>query len=201
MGYDLGMESTLDLPGIITADRPKTGGYMEPLDADWPEIRRSCEAGLSLIDAAKVFQISYEALRKRAQREDWLHPSKVEELKNQRKQALLEQREKELASLDRPDSRIAPLNAAQALADELAGYKRRSVVGLAKTLEKAIGGENGLNLKSESIADVVQVGNLLLKLHQVGQSDGVQVSILFDSGGGEVAEDGAVVETESELVE
>ena len=156
---------------------------MEPLEADWAEIRRACEAGLSLIDAAKVFQISYEALRKRAQRETWLHPAKIEELKNQKKQELLETRAREQASLMRPNGVIAPLNASQAIAETFESHRSGTLLGLAKLAGKGIERAINANLEVENWQDAKIVADIVMKLHNVGQ-EGVHVNVLVGGDGG-----------------
>jgi hypothetical protein len=173
-------------------DKPKIGGYMEPLDADWAEIRRACEAGLSLIDAAKVFQISYEALRKRAQRETWLHPAKVEELKNQKKQEMLELRAKAIASQVRPEGVIAPLNASQALTETFEGHRSGTLLKLAKLASNGLERAVSANLEIENWQDAKIVADIAMKLHNVGQ-DSVQVNVLVGGDGGF---DGPAIEIE-----
>jgi len=173
-------------------EKPKIGGYMEPLDANWQEIRRACEAGLSLIEAAKVFQISYEALRKRAQREDWLHPAKIEELKNQKKQELLENRVKEQASLVRPNEQKPALTASQAIAETFESHRSQTLLGLAKLAGKGIERAVAANLNIENWQDAKIAADIALKLHGVGEQ-GVQVNVLV---GGEGGFDGPVIETD-----
>ena len=49
------------------------------LDVNWPEVRRAAEMGADLRIVAAKFGISIEAVRKRAQREQWLTPNKLAE--------------------------------------------------------------------------------------------------------------------------
>jgi hypothetical protein len=48
---------------------------------DWPSIRRCVELGVPLKDAAEKFNVTYEAIKKRNQREAWITPAKIEQLR------------------------------------------------------------------------------------------------------------------------
>lgn len=47
------------------------------LDVNWQEVRRAAELGAELRHVAAQFGVSIEAVRKRAQREEWLTPHKL----------------------------------------------------------------------------------------------------------------------------
>ena len=48
---------------------------------DWQSIRRCVELGVPLKDAAEKFKVTYEAIKKRGQREAWMTPAKIEQLR------------------------------------------------------------------------------------------------------------------------
>ena len=48
---------------------------------DWQSIRRCVELGVPLKDAAEKFNVTYEAVKKRNQRESWITPAKIEHLR------------------------------------------------------------------------------------------------------------------------
>jgi hypothetical protein len=51
----------------------------KPLDVNWEEIKRVAELGADLSGLAAKFGISYEAIRKRSLREQWLVPHRLHE--------------------------------------------------------------------------------------------------------------------------
>jgi hypothetical protein len=48
---------------------------------DWQSIRRCVELGVPLRDAAEKFGVTYEAIKKRNQREAWMTPAKIEQMR------------------------------------------------------------------------------------------------------------------------
>lgn len=48
---------------------------------DWQSIRRCVELGVPLRDAAEKFGVTYEAIKKRNQREAWVTPAKIEQMR------------------------------------------------------------------------------------------------------------------------
>jgi len=48
------------------------------LDVPWDEIRKVAEKGTSLVDVAKLFNISKDSVRMRSQRENWNTPKRVQ---------------------------------------------------------------------------------------------------------------------------
>lgn len=55
------------------------------LDVPWDEIKKVVEKGTSLVDVAKLFNISKDSVRMRSQRENWNTPKRVQ---NKLKQAI-----------------------------------------------------------------------------------------------------------------
>lgn len=148
----------------------------------WIEIRRAVEAGMSQKEASDVFKISYEAIKKRAQREEWLTEKRIEAAK-----------EAKIASLV-PDKSLAPQNALQAVAESFESHRSGTLLNLAKLAGKGIQKAIDANLNIENWQDAKIAADIAMKLHNVGQ-DSVQVNIAQAFAG---MDEGPVVETEVE---
>lgn len=183
---------------IETTPQEVKRGFPEPLDVDWQQIRSACEAGLDLKEASDIFKTSYEAVRKRSQREGWLHPAKVEALKN-------EKRQQALLSRGCPDSQKPVLTASEAVSTVLEGERTRGVTGLAKMLGNAFSDEMVQNMKPKDVPEAVQMGNLLVKFYNLASDSSVQVNIAQAFAGMDegpvvsLSEDQAEDETDSQL--
>lgn len=173
-----------------TQPREAKREFPKPLEGvDWQQCRSACEAGLDLKEASTVFRVSYEALRKRAQREEWLHPAKVEALKNEKmREAALS---RECPKDEKPVS-----SALEAVASSLESYRSRTILGLAKLAEKGVSRAVSADLPVENWQDAKIAADIAMKLHQVGQ-ESVQVNIcnaFADMG------EGQLIETDAEIV-
>ena len=134
----------------------------------WREIQRAVEAGMSQKEASEVFQVSYEAIRKRAAREEWITPARIEAAK-----------EAKLAQTV-PDKSQGPQNALVAVAETLESHRSQTLLGLAKTLKNAINSPEAQSIIPENVSELVQLGGLALKLYGIEQSNSVQVNIVTD---------------------
>lgn len=130
----------------------------------WIEIRRAVEAGMSQKEASDVFKISYEAIKKRAQREEWLTENRIKEAK-----------EAKIASLV-PAKSLAPQNALQAVAESFESHRSGTLLNLAKLAGKGIQRAIDANLNIENWQDAKIAADIAMKLHNVGQ-ESVQVNI------------------------
>lgn len=168
----------------VLEPQPK-GKFPDPILSreQWDQIKEACIAGLDLPEASKVFKVSYHALRKRAERENWLTPRKIENLA----------KAKTVAALSQPvtNGEKPPETALQAVATSLEGYRSRTMLGLAKLAEKGVSEAMAANLTIENWSDAKIVADIACKLHGLGQ-DGVQVNVLLS---GESGFDGPLIET------
>ena len=170
--------------------------FPKPLEGvDWSEVRRACEAGLTLADASRVFGIDREAVKQRAWRENWLHPAKIEALKAEKLKLLESQQAAELSPGYNHGAKKAE-TAIQALTESMEGYKSRTMLSLLKLAEKGVSRAVSADLPVENWQDAKLVADIAMKLHQVGQ-ESVQVNIcnaFADMG------EGQLIETETEIV-
>jgi len=150
----------------------------------WGQVERACIAGMSYADASRVFNVKQEAIRQRAFRENWLTPIKIE---NMAKQKAVTQVSQGVTIGEK-----AVLSASDAVSGQLEGYKGESLLGLAKTLKNTFTSETVQNMQPQNVGEVVQMGNLMLKLYNVG-TESVQVNIAQAFAG---MDEGPVVETE-----
>lgn len=153
----------------------------------WQEIRRAVEAGMSQKEASDVFRVSYDAIRQRAAREEWITEKRLAAMKAER----VTSESQQLASESK-----RPETALQALTESMEGYKSRTILGLAKLAEKGVSRAVSADLPVENWQDAKIAAEIAMKLHQVGQ-ESVQVNIcnaFADMG------EGAVIETEAEVV-
>jgi len=99
---------------------------------DWQSIRRCAELGVPLKTVAAKFNVNYEAVKKRNQRENWLTPTKLEEVRAQ-KLAKVPQSSPDSAPLDMVTGTIAEMGAelqTTVLSKTLAAIKRADLAGL-----------------------------------------------------------------------
>lgn len=146
----------------------------------WQEIRRAVEAGMSQKEASEVFKVSYDAIRQRAAREEWITEKRLAAMKAERVTSESQGAEKAL----------------EAVASSLESYRSRTMLGLAKLAEKGVSRAVDANLPVENWQDAKIAAEIAMKLHQVGQ-ESVQVNIcnaFADMG------EGAVIETDIEVV-
>ena len=64
------------------------------LPIDWEQARRAAETGAPIAFVAEKFGVSFEAVKKRSQRENWLLPCRVEALREKQRAYVLEQAKK-----------------------------------------------------------------------------------------------------------
>ena len=146
----------------------------------WLEVRRAVEAGMTQIEASQVFKISYEAIKKRAQREEWITESKLKTLISEKKASpeIVPQGEngQEKATL----ASLPPQNALEAVASSLEGYRSRTLLKLAKLAEKGVEKAIDANLNIENWQDAKIAAELALKLHAPQAGNAVQVNVITD---------------------
>jgi hypothetical protein len=99
---------------------------------DWQSIRRCAELGVPLVTVAEKFGVNYDAVRKRNQRENWLTPSKLAEIREAKKPNVTpESRESE--PLDLVTGTIAEMGQelqTTVLSKTLAALKRANLAAL-----------------------------------------------------------------------
>lgn len=130
----------------------------------WNEVKRAVEAGMSQKEASEVFQLSYDAIKKRAQREEWITEKRVQAAK-----------EAKLAQTVASQS-PAPQNALQAVAESFESHRSGTLLNLAKLAGKGIQRAIDANLNIENWQDAKIAADIAMKLHNVGQ-ESVQVNI------------------------
>lgn len=147
----------------------------------WQEIRRAVEAGMSQKEASEVFKVSYDAIRQRAAREEWITEKRLAAMK---------------AEAVTKQSQQGPETALEALSTSLESYRSQTLLSLAKLAKKGVETAAAADLPVENWQDAKLVADIAMKLHQVGQP-GVQVNIcnaFADMG------EGAVIENDIEIV-
>lgn len=135
----------------------------------WGQVERACVAGMPYSEAAKVFQVTQEAIRQRAFRGQWLTPIKIEKMKQAQAVTQLSQQGAKIEK--RPETAL------EAVAESMEGYKSRTMLGLLKLAEKGVSRAMSADLPVENWQDAKLVADIAMKLHQVGQ-EGVQVNVL-----------------------
>lgn len=174
---------TSETEAASVAELPVKGSFPQPLEGvDWLEVRRACEAGLTLADASRVFGIDREAVKQRAWREEWLHPAKIEALRAEKLKLLEQSRREELSPACNQMAKRAE-TAVGALTDTLEGHRSRTVIGLAKLAQKGVERAISADLPIENWQDAKIVADIAMKLHNVGQ-EGVNVNVLVGGDGG-----------------
>lgn len=177
---------------MSTEKSEKWSSWQNPVltPEQWGEVRRAVEAGLSMPEAAKAWGISYETVKKRSLREEWLTENRIKILAEELKA-------KEALKIENSQkSPAVPLKAAEALSTSLEGYRSQTILSLAKLAKKGVETAAAADLPVENWQDAKIAAEIAMKLHQVGQ-ESVQVNIcnaFADMG------EGAVVETETEIV-
>jgi len=149
------------------------------LPVDWEEIRRACEAGLTLSEAARRWNIDCAAVRMRSMREKWIHPAKVERLAAK----LKEQKAATLPTVtesSQPPEKAVSLTAEQAVTESVAemGSQLKSVVmrGTLAALKRA----NLAALPIESWGDAKTAVEVGLKVSGLeAQAQGPSLNVLF----------------------
>lgn len=171
---------------------------------EWTELRRAVEAGITRREAAKLWNVAYEAVRKRSQREQWLVPSQVKlmaaHVAQQESLKIENARQSQVVPSSPGGADLRP-SASLAVAKSFLDYKSGTLLALAKSLRNGLSAETVQNMVPENVSEMVQMGNLALKLYNVG-GEGSQVNILVgdsSSFGGPVVETGDAIEMEDEL--
>ena len=157
----------------------------------WAQVKEACVAGMSYQDAAKIFKTSYDAIRQRASREEWLTPLKIEKVLRAQSVTKTEQVSQRVVEVEK-----RPETALEAVSATLEGYRSRTLLGLAKLAEKGVSRAIDANLEIENWQDAKIAADIALKLHQVGQ-DAVQVNICNAFAD---MDEGKLVETEAEEI-
>jgi hypothetical protein len=144
----------------------------------WGEARRCAEIGLTLQEVAEDFGISYEAVKKRSLREQWLTVSRLEQMLADKKE---EQRAKDsevspsvpnasISSPERIEKRLLALHTANKL-----GLARAAGKGIETALELMDSGE----IKPANLQDLKVLADIA-KIAWGGdtQAQAVQVNVL-----------------------
>ena len=147
----------------------------------WLEVRRAVEAGMSQKEASEVFNVSYDAIRQRANREEWLTEARVAAKK---------------AELVTKQSQGAE-TALEAVAVSLEGYRSQTLLSLAKLAKKGVETAVAAQLPVENWQDAKIAAEIAMKLHQVG-SEAVQVNICNAFAD---MDEGKLIETDAEEIE
>jgi len=133
---------------------------------DWQSIRRCAELGVPLKTVAEKFGVTYEAVRKRNQRENWLTPSKLAEV-----------REAKAAVVTPPSQDSAPVDLVTGTVAEM-GQELQTTV-LSKTLA-ALKRANLAALPIESWGDAKTAVEVGLKVSGLeAQAGGPSLNVLF----------------------
>lgn len=173
----------------VDVEQAKVGGFMEPLNAPWEEMKDAVEKhGMTLLQVSEQFGVSYDAVRQRASRYEWLTPKRLQELLAKRRAAEME-RASQAVTQGAVVAKTAP-DALQAVADTFERHRSQTLLGLAKLAGKGIERAISANLEVENWQDAKIVADIAMKLHNVG-SEGVNVNVLVGGDGGF---DGPVIE-------
>ena len=162
----------------------------------WLEVRRAVEAGMTQIEASQVFRLSYEAIKKRAQREEWITDGKIKSLIIEKKASPEIVPQGENGQEKAPLAPLPPQNALEAVAASLEGYRSRTLLKLAKLAEKGVEKAIDANLNIENWQDAKIAAELALKLHAPQALNSVQVNVLTDGSASFDVEDFPVIEAE-----
>lgn len=154
----------------------------------WKECQRCVESGMDLNEAAQAFGVEYEAVKKKAQRGQWLTKTRIVTLAA----GLAEKEAAKVKSL----SPVVPTGekrtelAPKLLAESFESHRSQTLLSLAKLAGKGIERAINANLEVENWQDAKIVADIAMKLHNVG-SEGVNVNVLVGGDGGF---DGPVIE-------
>ncbi len=176
----------------------------------WGEVRRAVEAGMGMPEAAKQWGVDYEAVKKRAQREEWLTDSRIkmlaEKLKAEEALKIERKNAAEGKSLTVPQAENGQKTAGEAIlpqksalesvAASLEGYRSRTLLKLAKLAEKGVEKAIDANLNIENWQDAKIAAELALKLHAPQAGNSVQVNVLTDGSASFEVENFPVIEAE-----
>jgi hypothetical protein len=133
---------------------------------DWQSIRRCAELGVPLKTVAEKFGVNYEAVKKRNQRENWLTPAKLDEVRAQK-----------LAQVPQSSPDSAPLDVVTGTVAEM-GQELQTTV-LSKTLA-ALKRANLAALPIESWGDAKTAVEVGLKVSGLeSQAQGPSLNVLF----------------------
>jgi hypothetical protein len=145
------------------------------LPIDWTEIRRACEAGMGLSEAARKWGIDSAAVRQRSKRENWIHPVKVAKLAEQFRQ---QKREMSPTVTNAPEKTLSP-TAQEAVTESVAemGSQLKSVV-MQKTLA-ALRKARLEDLPIESWGDAKTAVEVGLKVSGLEANAGPSLNVLF----------------------
>jgi len=146
------------------------------LPIDWTEIRRACEAGMGLSEAARKWGVDSAAVRQRSKRENWIHPVKVAKLAEQFRQ---QKRELSPTVTNAPEKTLSP-TAQEAVTESVAemGSQLKSVV-MQKTLA-ALRKARLEDLPIQSWGDAKTAVEVGLKVSGLeSQAQGPSLNVLF----------------------
>ena len=133
---------------------------------DWQSIRRCAELGVPLKTVAEKFGVTYEAVRKRNQRENWLTPSKLAEVRDA-KAAIVTPSSQDSSPVDLVTGTVAEM-----------GQELQTTV-LSKTLA-ALKRANLASLPIESWGDAKTAVEVGLKVSGLeAQASGPSLNVLF----------------------
>jgi hypothetical protein len=154
------------------------------------EVRRSVEVGgMTTKEASEAHRVSYDAVRQRALREDWLTPAKIADKMAQKEREAQERALSQAVAKQVGDLPIEankphlPFTASSARLANFADNKGDTLLGLSKVLKNSINSPEAQSMVPENVSELVQLGTLALKLYNVG-SEGVQVNVLVGGDGG-----------------
>lgn len=177
------------------AERPeKWSSWQNPVltPEQWGEVRRAVEAGMTSMEAGERWKVDPAAVRKRAQREQWITTARIKILAEK----VAEKEAAKVAEANESQQVTRPVNALSAVAESAEGYKSRTMLSLFKLAEKGVSRAVSADLPVENWQDAKIAAEIAMKLHQVGQ-ESVQVNIcnaFADMG------EGQLIETETEIV-
>ncbi len=161
----------------------ETGSFPQALDVDWNEVRRAVEVGgLTPKEAAESFKISWDSVRQRVSRENWLTPARMAERIRQKEQEAQEAALSQIVTAraqngdKTSESPHLPVTASSARLSTFLDYKDRTMLKLAKVADRGLEQVVNADLPIENWQDAKIVADIAMKLHNVGQ-EGVQVNI------------------------
>ena len=104
-------------------------------DEQWAEARRCAEIGMTLKEVAEDFGVEYEAVKKKAQRENWLTIFKLERMLAETKEA---EREVSVKSEKSPKVLDSSLSSSSSIEKRLLAFHTANKLGLARAAGKGI---------------------------------------------------------------
>ena len=131
---------------------------------------------------AEDFKVDYEAVKKRAQREEWLTTNKLEALLAERRAKEVNHAENVNSSLNVPKGSEMTSESIEA---RLAAYHTRNKLGLAKAagkgIETALAKMDSGEIEVSSLQDLQTIANIARIAWGGDTAQAVQVNILNDS--------------------